>query len=383
MRHGVAWVVALMALALFGWWYVATTPQALNPREPAEAADFPNYYFGGERLRLGRPIYDPLEPEIIALFGLEGYTTYPADPPSTIALLAPLSFLGYRAAWYTWSAISMMLLVGSLWAVAREVGYSGPWAAALSAVALLTTPARFLFRSNHMESLLLALGVAGWLAWRRRRWRLAAVGFGVAAALKFFPGMWLLGLLRSRPRAGLVGIGVAAAALLVGGAITGVDNSVAFTTDVVSRAGRWYGTLGNYSLLSFGHALAGGWLGWLLLAVGAGSLLPAYLARPPDPDRVMVEGTAAALLLSPLSWLNYLVLVLPALLILSCRVDWRRPSQQIGFVALMGGLVFWGPVVLGSELASVLVSFVPTYALVALFFVGRRLETKEQAWSST
>ena len=44
--------------------------EALAPEEPEQAADFPNYYFGGERLLDGRAVYEPLEAEIEESFGL-------------------------------------------------------------------------------------------------------------------------------------------------------------------------------------------------------------------------------------------------------------------------------------------------------------------------
>lgn len=376
MNRVLPFAVAAAAVLIFSVWYDDTSSRVLEPGSPEDAADFPNYYFGGERLLEGRAVYDPLTPEIEQAFSIPGYETYPADPPPTIGLFAPFSLLSYRMAWRAWSAISILLLFGSLYAVAHEVGYSRPWAAAIGAVSLLTNPARFLFTRNHMETLLLALGVAGWLALRRRREAGAGVAFGLATGLKLFPGMWLLGLLRRNLRAGLLGFAVAVGALAAGMLILGSDNTGAFLTDVISRSRRWYGSLGNYSLISFGTALAGVWFGWLLVVVGALVLVPRYLAHPRDPDTLWVLGTAAALLISPLSWINYLVLALPALVIVSCRIDWRRPAERIGFVAAVGALAFWGPVVFESELPSVLVSFVPTYALAGLFFFVAR----ERPW---
>lgn len=379
MNRALPFAVAAAAVLVFSIWYGNTTPRVLQPDTAEDAADFPNYYFGGERLLEGRAVYDPLTREIEQTFSIPAYDTYPADPPSTIALFAPFSLLSYRTAWLAWSAVSILLLFGSMYAVAREVGYAAPWATAIGAVSLLTNPARFLFTRNHMETLLLVLGVAGWLALRRRRDAGAAVAFGLATGLKLFPGMWLLGLTRRNLRAGLLGFAIAAGALAAGMLILGLDNTGTFLTDVISRSRRWYGSLGNYSLVSFGTALVGVWFGWLLVALAVLVLVPRYLARPRDPDTLWILGTTAALVLSPLSWINYLVLALPALVIVSCRINWRRPPERIGFLAAVGALAFWGPVVLGSELPSVLVSFVPTYALVGLFFFVAR----ERSWQET
>ena len=110
----------------------------------------------------------------------------------------------------------------------------------------------------------------------------------------------------------------------------------------------------------------------MLTGLGAVILVPLYLKWANRPDQVWVAGSAAALLLSPLSWLNYLVLAIPALLIAGTRLNLRMPTDRWWLLGLVASLGFWGPVVFAAELPSVLVSFVPTYGLIALFVVGVR-----------
>lgn len=353
---------------------------SLDPDTPEQAADFPNYWFGGERLWDERPVYDVLEDDFAEQFGVDGYDTYPADPPPTVVLFSPLSFLDYSVAWVVWQIISAALIFVSIVIVSREVGYPAPAAAAIAAAAFVTSPVRFLLGRNHMESVLLILGVLGWRALRRGR--RGEIAWGLATGLKLFPGMWLVGLMRTRRAATIRGLGVAVALLLAGSLILGLDNLEQFVSETVPGSRRWYGTLGNYSLLSVGTAFAGVWLGWVLLAAGLVTLGPRYLAGATDPDRVYVLGTALALLVSPLSWLNYLVLVIPALVMLSCHLDLAgEPSHRVGFVALVVTLLAWGPIVTASEVVSEVASFVPTAALVALFLIAdRRMETT--SWPS-
>ena len=105
-------------------------------------------------------------------------------------------------------------------------------------------------------------------------------------------------------------------------------------------------------------------------------------SSPLGPDQVWVAGTAVALLLSPLSWLNYLVLAIPALIIVGSRLDMGQRTDRWMLLGLVASLGFWGPVVFASELPSILVSFVPTYGLVALFVVAiRRLGDRSEAES--
>ena len=356
--------------------------RALEPESPASAADFPNYYFGGERLMDGRPVYDDLATEVEAQFGLVGYDTYPADPPPTVVLFAPFSLLSYEAAWRLWQALSAILIFYSLNLVAREVGYPPPAAAVIASVAFLTTPVRFLLERNHMESLLLILGVLGWRAIRRGNESRGAGLWGLATGLKLFPGMWLVGLIDGRRRrAAVQGGTVAIGMLAVAGIVVGADNVAQYVSETIPAARQWYGTLGNYSLFSVGTGLVARWFGWMLVLAGALTLLPRYLTRPSGPDRSFVLGTTLALLLSPLAWLNYLVLAIPAVIILSCHLDLATNARhRIGGSALVVALFGWGPITIGSELLSELGSFVPTYALVALFVIADR-SMKEMSWS--
>ena len=80
--------VGAMAGVLFAVFFATEAPKSLG----GEALpDFPNYYFGGERLFDGRPVYGSLEEEIEERFGVAGYDAYPADPPPTVVLVAPLA----------------------------------------------------------------------------------------------------------------------------------------------------------------------------------------------------------------------------------------------------------------------------------------------------
>ncbi len=178
----------------------------------------------------------------------------------------------------------------------------------------------------------------------------------------------------------VTGMGAIAVLGVVSLAVLGWANVSDFATDVVGSSTRWYGALGNYSLLSFGTALSSVTLGWVLTGVGAAILVPLYVKLAARPDQVWVAGIAAALLLSPLSWLNYLVLAIPALVLVGSRFDLRVSADRWWLFGLVASLGFWGPVVFAAELPSVIVSFVPTYGLVALFVVAlKRLGNQEDA----
>jgi hypothetical protein len=370
--------IGAVALILFGVFF---GNQVSLSMEDNVRPDFPNYYLGGEHLFDGRPVYGELEDEVQERFGVAGYDAYPADPPPTMVVVAPLSLLPYNTAWLLVAFVSILILVAVVYLTAREMQFDPRWSATLAAVALVTTSFRFLITRNHIESLVLLFGFLGWRALRRRGAESAGVWWGLATALKLFPGVWLMGLFPRRTRVGVVtGSGVVIVLFMVSLAVMGLEDVSYFATDVVGASTRWYGALGNYSLLSLGTALVSTTLGWVLTGLAVLILVPAYLKFAVHPDQVFVAGTAAALLISPLSWLNYLILAIPALVIVGARLDVRQSSDRWWLFGLVASLGFWGPVVFAAKFPTILVSFIPTYGLVALFvFAVTRLRETSPA----
>jgi len=364
----VAWAITVVSLV--GFVVFATTQ---FPEAAQGLPDFPNYYLGGERLLSGEPVYGSIAEDVRVIFGLDAYEGYPADPPTTVALLAPLSLLPYTTAWWLFFALSAMLLVGVGYSTAKEVGWSRPIAVAVGATMLITSAGRILLFRNHMETILLLLLFLGWRALRRGRDLEVGVWWGFAAALKLFPALLIVGLFAARrTKAAVAAVIAAAAATGLGVTILGWDNTMLFIRDVLPASKQWYGALGNYSLLSFGTALAAEPLGWFLAAAGAAGLTWWYWRRAETVDQVWVGGVAAMLLISPLSWLNYLVLAVPGVILIVHRLDLRTAGGRWTLLGLAGALGFWGPIVLAERVPTVLLSFVPMYGLLALFVLGMR-----------
>ena len=368
MRSTVAVVVTVLVVAGFAWFCAGVLPPAAQG-EP----DFPNYYFGGERLMAGEPMYGSLAPLVEERFGIASYEAYPADPPATVILLSPLSLLPYEVAWIALALLSTVIMFGVGYGVGRELGWSRAVSVTGGALLLVTSAGRFLLYRNHMESILLLVLFLGWRELRRGHEAPAGVWWGIAAALKLFPALLIVGLVAGRKRrAAVVAASTAAGVTVAAVAVAGWDNTVAFITDVLPLSIHWYGALGNYSLLSFGTALAGTWLGWSLLAIGGIALVAVYSSGAGTADEIWIAGTAAALLITPLGWLNYLVLVLPGVMVVIDKFDLHEVPDRWLAIGLVVALGFWGPIVLGSRLPSVLLSFIPTYGLIALFATAIR-----------
>ncbi|NIA24153.1 MAG: DUF2029 domain-containing protein [Gammaproteobacteria bacterium] len=368
----VALVITVLAVVGFAVFATTQLPDAAHG-----APDFPNYYFGGERFLSGEPVYGPIGENVRVLFDVDGYDAYPADPPLTVVLLAPLSLLPYTTAWWLFAALSVVLLAGVGYATAKEAGWSRTIAVAVGAAMLITSAGRFLLLRNHMEAILLLLLFLGWRGVRRGRDIEGGVWWGLAVALKLFPALLIVGLLAMRrTKAAMSAVITAVVASGLGVAILGWDDTVAFISDVLPASKQWYGAHGNYSLLSFGTAVVAEPFGWVLAALGAVGLIWWYWRRAETVDQVWVGGVAAALLISPLSWLNYLVLVLPCVVLIAQHLDVRTVHGRWTLLGLTVALGFWAPIVLSGRVPSVLLSFVPVYGLLALFVLGmRRAET--------
>ena len=302
-------VVVAVALALFSIMWAPAARRALDPQVASDAADFPNYYFGGERLRGGEPVYDSLESEIEEMFGVVGYDTYPADSPATVVLFTPLSLFAYDTAWMIWQAISAVLVVVSIVIVAHEVGYSAPVATAAAALAFLTTPVRFLLERNHMEGFVVVVrsGRMAPPAPGRRTTRIGVVGCGHCLEV-------LSRVVAGRSRrsstpsthGNRVG-GCCSAGDRRWGLVLGLTNVERFSHR--DTPGRQAVGMGHWAIIRCcpsGSALVASWFGWLLVGLAMVVLMPRYFARPSGPDRTFVLGTAMALLISPLSWFELL-----------------------------------------------------------------------------
>lgn len=240
------------------------------------------------------------------------------NPPLLTVLLAPFAWLDALTAYRVWVVLCLVMVLGSLLLVARELRLGrGPLALVLIAV-LASSPLHGTLVLGQIYPLLLVGLVAGWLAQRRGKLVLAAVLFGVTVALKPSLAPVLLVYAAQRRWVPLrAGTAAAVIASLLGVAICGPSSGptwlhIAFGAPVPD-------TVDNASLP--GLAVRLGLPPLLGLVAGAlvlgGTLVVLALHR----DRVDPDGTAvwavlaAGLLLSPIAWHNYLMLLWPGILV--------------------------------------------------------------------
>ncbi len=340
-----------------------------------------------------------------------------AHPPTSVLLGLPLASLSYWDAFLIWSLLSLAALTASFWLMIRQLGIAfSPWLLLpLVTILLLCGPFRQHMNQGQLGIILLLLITASWAA-SRSGWLLwAGVFLGAATALKLFPGFLFLYFVLWRQWR-TVGAGIVTVAVLTAltAAIFGVDTYHSYVRDALPEAARFRNGWNNASLLGFWSKLfdegAGQvvplwyspWLAW------AGTLtcsaaVAALTARAIWRVRSQAEcGTAfglcviAMLLLSPVTWEHYFVLLfLPAIILWARLRPWSHDWWMFaGIVTLLWlpPMAYWH-LFMGATQANLTTLTatprdaltglaIPCYALVALFIFalaecGRRRTSLE------
>jgi hypothetical protein len=334
--------------------------------------DFAHYYVAAGRVLYGKNPYVPVTDEVEQLLGFRHYEAPVADTPAMLTLQAPLGWFPYRMSWLVFAAGSVLVAVGSNVAVCRVLKLSWPIAVGVAGAALMSRPFRQCLYYNHAEWLVLGVSALGWYLARSGQ-SAGGLLWGLAAALKLFPGMLLISSLLGRQwRVALWTFIGGCVFTLLGTIVIGWQPTWEFITVTVPRSKIYYTWTGNSSLMTIGTVLSGQtWGGAALTIVGLMSIVIALWRRPGGIDRAYVAGTAAALILSPLSWIYYGILAFPPLIILGARCDWHSPQQRATYIALAAILLFWPLAVIENlplSLATFLALTVPRLSAYGVLF---------------
>ncbi|GAB3072941.1 hypothetical protein GCM10027186_30070 [Micromonospora schwarzwaldensis] len=272
----------------------------------------------------GHPLYDYVQPDRVqgAL-----YFTY---PPFAALLLRPFALLplGVTIAAFTVLTVAGVV-VTTRWLVTpvlRRHGLPrvfGLTVAVLLVLAVESTRETITFGQINMLLVVLILGDLLFAVPQGRRW--AGVGVGLAAALKLFPGIFVLYLLAARRwRAAAVAAATAAAATLLAAAFAPGDSWRFWTHELwaTDRVGRTDYT-GNQSLFGLLSRITApeepSRLPWLLLALlvaGYGLWRAARAARAGDALAGLTLTGLVGGLISPITWTHHLYWFIPAVVVL-------------------------------------------------------------------
>jgi hypothetical protein len=339
-----------------------------------------------------------------------------AHPPTAVLLVLPLAWLDYPTAFLMWSLLSLALGGLSLWLVVRllRVAWS-PWSLLpLVALLLVCNPFRQQMHEGQWSLLVLFLLVATWAAARSGYAVTAGVLLALATAVKLIPAfVFVYFAWRREWRTVLAGL--VSLALLTGltVAVLGVETCRSYVETIPSLAihdSSWV----NASLTGFwsklfatpthrylreplwtNPALAewGAWLSCVLVTlILLGTLRKMEPADVPDLGYGLT--LIALLLVSPVTWEHYFLLLLVPLAVIWQRLPTSVPAR-IGFGLIVTLLWIqprwlWNLAIPGTWLygtarpwQTLTVLSLQFYALVALFALGVGLAYKASGKEGT
>jgi hypothetical protein len=409
---GRRWLWALLALVAC----IQQGPGFVSSLRPArgDGVDFFQEWASGRNLLSGLPVYGSHK---LALERHLGYHLHSPDgprvdvaidvnahPPTSVLVLLPLAALNYPDAVLVWNLLSLAALGASLWLIGRQLGIAlAPWCVfPLLALLMLCNPLRQQVNQGQLNLFLLLLLVGTWVAERSGRTASAGALLAVATAIKLFPGLLFLYLLvRRQYRALVAGALTFAAITAVSVLVLGPETYRMYCNEIVHETSRFRSGWGNASLPglwaklfepdsvnkpieSLWHSpaaakLATGLSVLLLLALLAWSI---YRARTrPECDRAFALTLTAMLLVSPITWDHYLLLLALPLTLLWL---WLPSSGLVRWsFVLVAAALWWEPLMLYNALIpgghdhglatpfhTLTVLSFQCYALLGLFVLG-------------
>jgi hypothetical protein len=398
-ERGVRLFIVLLLSALFAslilWLGVAPAWTRID-------TDFPNYYTSARLVIEGRDISRIYEPDWfqsqIYREGIDQQGIFAPLPPVTALLMIPVAFLPPLPALRTWTVINLLLLAGNIFLLSRCTGRSWPFCLLLflaSGIALIND-----IRFGQCYLLVTLFIMAGYAGSRRGRPGGAGVAFGAAAALKYFPLVFLpLYAIRREWKLILATVSTVAALSLLAAMFLGAGVYRQFLTvlpghlegEILNPYGA---TLQSWNSLlrrlfvpdallnpgpvlewSPGYYIAKYLIYGLVLVLSIKGCRDAERAFGPDapPLQFALVSLAGLLLLPASATYHFLLLVLPVGLLLGGeRVRWR-PEQKVLLALFI--LISWIPYRLfrpfdGRGLVSIL-AYPRLWLLLAMFITLR------------
>lgn len=332
------WGVLLTLAGVGAWQFAAALREGA-----ATGHDFVQDYASMRALASGRDPYEPYNAVTLELFGGPPHkgNLYSFHTPSSLPFFLWMIPLSYGPAFATWGVVSLAALWIVCWLPLRTYPIRHPGLfGGLLALGLVSAPA---LRDNFVEGQLNVVVMAGlvamWWAQRAQRSGLAGCLLGAAFALKPIPGLFFAYYVWRRQWRLLLFAAVTLAIFnAVGLMLAGLDGAwLYFTVNYPDHAELWPGYPDNASVRGlltrlFGPIAPNTWRrplyplpgATLALWLASGALLagvfwlaarrPRPLSSCPDLEHASVW--ALTLLVTPIVWPHYYVVLVPAILLI-------------------------------------------------------------------
>jgi hypothetical protein len=430
---GRRWLWAVLA----GFVCLTLGPKFLQDLRPERErwTDFFQEWASARNYRCGLPIYADHRLAIERHLGYVGEGEWPnlhkgasfitvnAHPPTAVLLALPLGFLDYPDAVLVWNLLSLAALLLSLWLVARALSIPvSRWSVApLIALLLLCTPflAQMFYGQLNLVLLLVLTGI--WIAHRSGRPMWAGALLGLAVAIKLFPAfLFVYFLLQRQWKTVSVGILSLLVVTALTAAVLGTDTYRIYALEVIPKVALFRGSWLNASIPGFwtklchpqnscteplygsvAMARTGTWLSCGVVVAVLARLLVRDRERA-EKDRSFALTLTAMLLVSPVTWNHYALLLLVPLAVAWTRLPaanlarmtflavvfilWLRPEAVYDTFILRGAKSG-----IATSWQTLCILSLPCYALLGLFALlaglppqsRGRIEVVEERDSST
>jgi len=340
--------------------------------------DFLQFYLMGHALRGGANLYAPLK-ELAAQFEphLNNWLDISAYPPIVAIVGLPLSYLPYFWAVIVWLVFELGCLAISIRQITKYLG--------LASLPVLITICMFiswqpvymeLYLGQFMIPILLLLTLT-WRALKEGKEINAGLLLGIVFAIKLYA--WPLGLflfIKRRWRCTIV----AAVVFLFANAVMAAWTGTATVVDYYTRVGgtvlaRYVSDPYNFSAWSVGFRWAGV-PGAVLLLLAVLTLSLVLALRSKDFDTGFMVMLAASTILQPISWIHYLVTLLPAFCFVVNRSEWEKSDLFLALLLL--ALILPGTYEIGHTYPAI-ATWPPFLFIIGLMWLTIRNPTREEA----
>lgn len=327
--------------------------------ERAEVIDFYQEWSSAKNLLTGRPVYAPIAETFEPYLGMRSDGPLAWDinvhPPTSVLLAIPLAPLNYYDATLAWNLVSVGAMIVALWMIVRQLKIMlSIWSVLpLVCITLFASPIWQQVTQGQLNFVLALLVVGIWVADRHDRPLTAGALLGFATAIKLFPGFLILYFLLRRQWRAVVASAVSFAAFTAATtAVLGVEAYQTYIARVLPQAVTWKSTWNNASWPGLcaklfnpenGHTsttplvdsplleLLGTGLGWLVV-LAALAIITWRAKSLANRDHAFGATVTAMLLLSPVTWEHYFVILIVPLALLWTSHG-KEPVSRAIFVA--------------------------------------------------
>ena len=384
----------------------------LRPR-PDRAPDFFQEYSSARNWAQGLPVYTELDDAVRRYLGREvdhdrSSVFINAHPPAAVLLALPFSRMAFDRAFLAWNVASLLMLAACFGIVTRQLGvpFSAWSVGPVVVLLLLCHPLWEQLRQGQLSLILLFLITGTWAAERSGRPLLAGMLLGTALSIKLIPGFLLLYYVwRGQWRVVASGLGTLALVTLSTATLFGLDAYRTYLQEVLPEVQRFRAGWDNLSLwgfwsrlldpgaeqalrfktapLVYSPLLARILIGASVFAVAGVVAWATHPGRPREEnDMTFGMATIAMVLISPIAWDHYFLLLLVPVVLCWLNLPASRP-WQVAFFIIVGMMWSSAAAVLSwsglgddraaTPIASLGVFPVRFYALLGLFVLAASL----------